>query len=311
MAESTEQMSLEGILGGEKAPEKVVPEKKTELEIPVLGEKPAGEVKDPVEKQQAERNISRKQAMRDKEQDAQGRVRDKETGQYVAKTPPKEEAVAPAKAEESAKPAAQAAPDAAVQQEFTEKEKAFLRAAQEERGKRQALEARLAAIEAAKPQEPAKTFWDDPEAALKAHEDRIRQESTNARLQMAEFSARQRHADFDEKIATFSQVAQQTPGLIQQWLAAPDPAEYAYQLGKNHLELKQVGSLEEMRAKIERETTTRVRAEVEAELKAKAEALEKARAAIPESLSAARSTGTANRPVWSGPTPLDSILGKG
>ena len=305
-----EQMSLEGILGDEKPVSPAA--EKPALEIPVLGENlTPKEVKDPVEKQQAERNISRKQAMRDKEQDAQGRVRDPDTGQYVAKTPPEEKPAAPAaatppKEPEAAKPAVPAAP----QQEFTEKEKAFLRAAQEERGKRQALEARLAAMEAAKPQEPAKTFWDDPEAALKAHEDRIRQESTNARLGMAEYAARQRHPDFQEKVAIFTDLAMKTPGLGQAMLSSPDPAEFVYTTAKNHKDLQDAGGIEQMRAKIERETTARVRAEVETELKAKADELAKARAALPTSLSDARSTGPANRPVWSGPTPLDSILGK-
>lgn len=303
-----QQMSLEGILSGEKpAPREPVAEKPMP-EIPALGDTPLPE------QPKIERPVSRKVAMRDKEQLAQGRVRDPETGQYTKieskpEEPAKPEAPKePVKAEEPAKPAV---PSAAPQQEFTEKEKAFLRAAQEERGKRQELERRLAAMEAAKgPAEPAKTFWDDPEAALKAHEDRIRQEATNARLGMAEFTARQRHPDFDEKVAKFAEIIQGTPGLHQQWLASPDPAEFAYTIAKNHMELQQVGSMEEMRAKIERETEARVRTKIEAELKAKADIMARDRAAIPPSLSDARSSGPANRPVWNGPTPLDSILGK-
>lgn len=302
-----EQMSLGDILSEEKPAPAPEPAPEAAPAEPVVAE-----VKDPVEKQQAERNVSRKQAMRDKEQDAQGRVRDPETGQYLPKGEPKpvelEKPAEPAKAE--AKPAEPAKP-AAPQQEFTEKEKAFLRAAQEERQKRQQLEARLKEMEATKAQEPPKTFWDDPEAALAKHTAEVRQEATNARLAMAEFNARQRHPDFQEKVDVFSQLAQQTPGLVQQWLASPDPAEFAYKMGKNHKDLQDVGGMEQMRAKIERETTARVRAEVEAELKAKAEALAKDRAAIPPSLSDARAVGAAHKPVWSGPTPLDSILGKG
>lgn len=257
-----------------------------------------------------ERPTSRKVAHRDAEQAAQGRVRDPETGQYT-KIEPKEEPAPVAAAPEAPKPeeaAKPAAPVAAAQQEFTEKEKAFLRAAQEERGKRQALEARLRELEAAKPAEPAKTFWDDPEAAMQAQEARLRQESLNTRLNTAELIARQRHPDFDEKVALFAQVVQQNPQIQQQWLQAMDPAEFAYTIGKNHQEFQQVGSMEEYRAKIERETAARVRTEVEAELKAKAAALEKARADLPGSLSTARGT-TVNRPTWSGPSSLDDILG--
>jgi hypothetical protein len=265
----------------------------------------------PVEKTEAtpepkvERPQSRRKAWADREQDAQGRIRDPETGQYTAKPVPEAEPAKP----EPAKPEP-AKPAVAPQQEFTEKEKAFQKAMLEERGKRQEIERRLAAIEAAKPAattEPAKTFWDDPEGALAKHQAEARKESINTRLQMAEMFARKSHPDFDEKIEVFGKILQQTPGLHAQWISAPDPAEFAYNLGKNHMELEQAGSIEEMRAKIERETSARVRAEVEAELKAKADALAKERAALPPSLSEARSTGV-NKPVWGGPPSLDEIL---
>ena len=82
---------------------------------------------------------------------------------------------------------------------------------------------------------------------------------------------------------------------------------FAYNMGKNHLELRQVGNLDAMREKIVKETEARVRAEVEAQFKAKQEELETQRAALPPSLSDVRSTG-ANRRVWGGPTALDDIL---
>lgn len=300
-----EQMSLGDILSDEK-PAPAAPAPAAEAPAPdrVVEASTDGVTKpDPVEKV-----ISRKQAARDKEQLAQGRIRDPETGQYLPKEAPKEEAKAtPAPAAPVAEPPK---PAAAPQQEFTEKEKAFLRAAQEERGKRQELERRMAEMQAKVPQEPAKTFWDDPEAALAKHTAEVRQEATNARLQMAEFNSRQKHPDFDEKVAVFATLLQQTPGLTQQWLASNDPAEFAYTLGKNHKELQEVGGIEAMRAKIERDTTARVRAEVEAELRAKADALAKDRAALPPSLSEARAVGGGNKPVWSGPTSLDNILGK-
>lgn len=279
--------SMDDILGDKEPEPAPVETPKEQLDLPAV----------PVEAK-VERPISRKQAHRDKEQESQGRVRDPDTGQYA----PKE--AEPAKAEpvkvEPVKPVV------APQQEFTEKEKAFQRAMMEERGKRQALEARLAAIEAVKPPastEPAKTFWDDPEAALAKHRSEIKQEAISARLQTAEFIARQKHTDFDAKIEVFSTVLQQTPGLYQQFIAAPDPAEFAYNIGKNHMELQEAGGIPELRAKIAAET----RLQIEAELKVKAEALAKERAALPPSLSEARSTGV-NKPVWGGVPSMDSIL---
>ncbi len=119
--------------------------------------------------------------------------------------------------------------------------------------------------------------------------------------------ARYRHTDFEEKLNIFQELVSKTPGLWQQCLASVDPAEYAYGLAKNHQELQQVGNLDALKAKIEKETEARVRVKIEAEIKAKDEALQKERAALPGSLSDARSSGV-NRPVWGGPPPLDAVL---
>lgn len=295
-----EQMELNDILNEKSAP-------KPEPQAPAVP--PPVEVKDSVEKQQVERNRGLRDKHREREQDAQGRVRDPVTGQYAAKEPKTEEAAKPTeKAPEKPAEAPPAKAIAAPQQELTDKEKAFLRAAQEERGKRQELERRLAAIESAKAQppasaEPAKTFWDDPEGALEKHKQEIRREQIQERLKTTELIARRAHPDFEEKLAVFATVVQQTPGLSQQWLASPDPAEFAYNLGKNHLELQQAGSIDELRAKIEKET----RIKLETELKEKADKLAQERAAIPPSLSEARSTGV-NKPVWGGIPSLEDVL---
>ena len=312
MIDQIEQQSLESILSDEKpaprepaapaapAAEKPMPE------IPVLGDTPLPE------QPKIERPVSRRVAARDKEQRAQGRERDPETGQYVKvedKAEPAPAAAAPAKEVAPAAPSVPAPPaPVAPPQEFTEKEKAFLRAAQEERGKRQELERRLAAIEAAKPQEPAKTFWDDPEAAIAKQKQELQQAVVGMRLQTAEGIARARYPDFDAKVAVFSELAMSTPGLGQQMLAAPDPAEFAYRTAANHMAIKEAGGVEALLAKKEAETRAKVRIEIEAELKAKAEELAKDRAALPPSLSDARSTGAASRQVWSGPPSLEEIL---
>lgn len=245
-----------------------------------------------------ERATSRKKEWADKEQAAQGRVRDPNTGQYSTKVEPEP---TPEPVKEAPKP---------VQQDMTDKEKAFLRTAQEERYKRQELEKRLAALEAAKPAEPVKTFWDDPEAALKrqqeeikAERDSIRNETLTARLQTSEFIARKAHPDFDEKVDVFGELLKETPGLHAQWLADPDPAEFAYKAAKSHIDLKEAGSIDGLREKIEKE----VRLKIEAELNEKAAKLAAERAALPPSLSDARSKGN-HKTVWSGAPSMDSIL---
>jgi BMFP domain-containing protein YqiC len=278
--------SLDDVLSEEKPVETVV-------EAPVV------ETADPVE-----RTISKREEHREKEYAAQGR--DPETGKFVPKEEPKEEV----KAEPKVEPKVEAKVDPKPVPQFTDKEKALLRAAQAERDKRQELERRLAALEANKPQEPEKTFWDDPEGKLKKQQDElqalreeIRQMMVGTKMQTAESLARYKYQDFDEKIQIFTELAQTTPGLGQQLLSAPDPAEFAYRTATAHKQLTEAGSIENLRASIEKE----VRAKIEGELKAKEEELRKQRANLPPSLSDARGARV-NKPVWNGPTPLDTVL---
>lgn len=320
----SEQMRLDDILGGSD---------------------PDGRAKDPVERQQAQRNAetdtptpdgatarttepaeaaaapkpernksSRKQWQqkeRDTREAAEGRVRDPETGQYVKK--PEPEAKPPAAAETKPDAAADPAATAPVaterkeppQQEFTPKELAFLKAAQEERRKRQAMEQQLAALQQNQTPQEKKTFWDDPEAALQQFQKEITNVTLKTRLDTSETIARTRYKDFDDNVAEFAGLMQTVPGVREQWLAAADPAEFAYQVGKRQRDLKQIGNIEEYRAKIERET----RARLEAEYKAKAEERTRQAAELTPSLSDARGGGAQARPVFTGPTSLDNILG--
>lgn len=288
------------------------PKEKPAPEIPVFSETKA----EPEPK--VERVQSSKKQWEDKEQGAKGRVRDPATGQFLpkpeAELAPKEEVKPEAKVEAKS----EQKQEQKQQEELTAKEKAYLRAAQDERGKRQALERQIAE---AKGKEPEKKFWDDPEAALastRADVAKTKQEMENLgvsiRLNTAETIARSRHPDFDEKVAVFTEITggitdlAQQAAFINQWMSAPDPAEYAYKVGKNHMELKQAGNLDQLRANIEKETEAKVRAKIETELKEKEERLRKERDALPGSISEARGTGGSRAPVWGGPTPLDDIL---
>lgn len=301
-----ELMSLEGILKDEQ------PAGREPVAEPVDKEPAAAEPAEP----KVERVESIEKKWEEREQGARGRVRDPATGQFVQKTEqaaadPKADPKAPALKEEP-KPAVALAP----RQEMTDKERAFLRGMEEERGKRQALEQRLAALEAGKTQPGAatgapKTFWDDPEGALAKHQQEIQQVGMNTRLNTAEMIARSRLPDFDEKVQVFrdilSKAGPSTAIMVQQWVSSPDPAMHAYNLGKNQLELQQVGGLDALREKITKETEAKVRAQIEAEVKAKSESLDKARAELPGSLSDVRSSGV-NRPAWGGVPTLDDIL---
>lgn len=264
----------------------------------VLNEK-APEVKEeaPAEKTETvERAESVREAHRRKEDEARGR--DPTTGKFLPKEEPKEVKAEPEVKQEvkEQKP------------EFTEKERAFLKAAEEERRKRQELERELAQYRQPKQEktEEKKTFWDDPEGYFKSHEEKIAKRETALTLNVSEKLARSRYKDFDEKVEVFAESLKSTPGLHAEWLASPDPAEFAYRHGARVKEIREVGDIDKYREKIEKET----RAKLEAEFKAKQEELEKARAALPGSLSDVRGASTQQKNVFTGPTPLEDILGR-
>lgn len=277
-------------------------------EVPAAAEPdaPAGGEKQPVE-----RAVSKRQEWRDREAVAKGMERDKTTGQFLPKKATEEPAAA---AEEPAKPEAKAAPEKAPEapaappkQDLTEKERAFLATAQEERRKRQELERRLAEMAAAKPKEPEKTFWDDPEAALRRQQEEVQKAVVGTKLQTSEVIARSRYKDFDEKMGTFAELAQENPVIVQQMLAAPDPADFAYRAAASHKMLKDAGGIEQLLEKARAEAAAETRAKLEAELKEREERLRKEREALPPTLSQARGTAV-HKPVWGGPTGLDDIL---
>ena len=241
---------------------------------------------------------SERKKLQRKEWEAQGR--DPETGQFIKKEEPKEEVKTEVKVEPKVEQ---------KKEEFTDRERAFLRATEEERRKRQDLERRLAELE--KPKEKTvekKSFWDEPDARLKATEDnveqRLSQKELNIILRTSEMIARSKYKDFDEKIEEFAAVLQKTPGLHAQWIASQDPAEFAYRTGEKTKLLKDAGSIDEYKAKLEVE----LRQKLEAEYKAKEEEFNKKRAELPGSLSEVKGVAKQQRSVFTGPTPLDAVL---
>ena len=280
---------------------------------PAAKEPAAAEPKEPAEPAVDRPKPSRKEHMK-REYAAQGR--DPDTGQFVAKEQPVQAEPVPTE-QKAAEPTESpkgppAAPEPSEAQKAWEREKAaLLKAALDERNKRQELERQLAQpTKPAQPQEPAKTFWEDPEGHLNAIKEQSSQVALQTKLQTAEMIARSRYQDFDQEVAVFKEMALSVPGLAQQCFSSPDPAEFAYRTGKFHRELNEAGGLAQLRTKIEAET----RAKVETEFKAKEEArladMARQRAALPGSLSDVRGAAASKRMEYTGPTPLDVILGK-
>ena len=267
-----------------------------ELNEVLSDEKP----KEEIVEQKQERPDSAKRAHREKEAAAveEGRKRD-EAGRFAREEKEKAEA----------KPEAEQKPEPKPEQkeELSPRERAAFAAMQDERRKRQELENRLAQIEQAQKQPPPKSFVEDPDGALARYQQEMQQQLSGAIVQTkvsaTEAVARAQHKDYDQIVEVFGQVCQNTPGLYQQALASPNPAEFAYRIGKNYHDLQQAGSIEQLKERIEKEA----RIKVENEYKQKHEELEKLRQSLPSSLSEARGTNQ-QRVQYTGPTPLGAIL---
>jgi hypothetical protein len=180
-------------------------------------------------------------------------------------------------------------------------------ALRDERHKRQQLEARLAEIERAQtqqfqqPQEVPDQF-EDPNG----HSDWLiaqsAQRATTAAIQAfqdqmvyhSEQRARAKYQDFDQKLEAFAQLVQADPTLGRKLYEQPEPAEWAYEQAKTHLEVQRYGSIEGL---------------IEARI---AERLQTARPAqvVPPSISNQRNVGTRTGPAWSGPRPLSDLLAR-
>lgn len=259
-------------------------------------------------KPEVERVVSIRGKHREKEQDAKGeRVRN-EKGQFEAKEEVKEE-VKPEEAKPEVKAEVKAEKPEA--QELTAKERAFLKNAESERAKRQALEQEIANLRSQLPkpeQQPQQRFQDNPEGYMAGVVNEMNTALIRNRLDTSDALARRAHADYPDKLQKFTEMCHTVPGLFQQMLQQPDPAEFAYKTAKTHEELESAGSIDELRAKIETDTRAKVEAEIRAKIKAEEEARQAAAAALPGSLSKVTGAGAPSRVSWSGPTSLDSIL---
>lgn len=204
--------------------------------------------------------------------------------------------------------APQAAPPAAVEDAPLVPRKAL----QDERSKRQALEAEFQALrqqfEAIQnPPQPPPSVWDD-EQGWEEHfgqtvvQKAVSEATFNARLDMSEMMTRQAHADFEEKKAAFVEAMKTTPGLQQRALQDPHPWNFAYQYVTNQERMQELSAVNvaDLEAKL--------RAQITAELQAQSPA--PLRSAVPPSLSQERNVGSRQGPAWTGPTPLSDLLNR-
>lgn len=227
------------------------------------------------------------QAEAERPRDEHGRFLPKDTG---------EQQEAPQGAE-PAEPSATPAPEpATVPRAALEDER---RKRQAEASRAQYLEAQLQQFQRQQPAEQPAGFWDDPDARLEQFGEsliqRWEQRQIVNKANASEAAAKAKYEDYDEVIQEFHRAAAENPRLAAEMFTAPDPAEYAYRKAKSARDLAEVGSLEELEAKI--------RAKVEAEIRASAPSI-----TAPQTTANQRSVGTRSGPVWTGPKALGELL---
>jgi hypothetical protein len=193
------------------------------------------------------------------------------------------------------------------------------RALQDERSKRQQLEAELAQLrqQYAQPQPQAQQAqeqgppdrWEDPDgydqwligqaaqaARAEAHETYQRQ-----RIEASAIEAMQRIPDYQEKIQVFEQMAAANPALMQEMIRQPNPAEYAYNMAKTQVDIQQYGGIDGL-------INARVQEALKAQQPANLADVASRLPSAPPSISSDRSVGARSGPAWGGPTPLSEIL---
>jgi hypothetical protein len=108
--------------------------------------------------------------------------------------------------------------------------------------------------------------------------------------------AKDRHPDFDEFEAEFIKAVEKNPTLGDNADNSPDPAEYAYKMGKQLREMQGINSIDDLREKIRAEE----RAKIQAELTQAQPAAPQVSGIlqIPKSLASIRGTGVGVKPEW-------------
>ncbi len=191
-------------------------------------------------------------------------------------------------------------------------DKAFKAKALDETKKRQALQAELNQTkqQLSKARQPTDKpgFWEDPDGAIGNLsvdvDNRISQAVTNMSVAMM----KSMHPDYDEKESVFIDMVSQNPALATQMNQSINPAEFAYNTAKNHLEMQEIGDIDSFKADLIAQGYAKAKAELEGEKNAEIKKAIETRSELPGSLSNERAAG-GNKSLPYTPTELDSIIG--
>lgn len=194
--------------------------------------------------------------------------------------------------------------------EKSETDKAFAtikRELKEAKRERDAMAARMQEIQA--PQRPVlDPLAMDPADFDKAINERISQTALASRLATSEEIAADKYPDYEEMRDVFAEEVQKNPSIYREMLQARNPAEFAYQFGKQTIARQEIGDPIQFAEKIRQETIAKTMTDLDKIVEEKV----KARLAgiLPSSLADAQTQGgrATNPDGFNGPTPLSDIL---
>jgi hypothetical protein len=176
--------------------------------------------------------------------------------------------------------------------------------------KEKALEAELARIRQknrdqelallAKQEEEKPYLGEEYEKRFLDTETKFQRELVNQKLDLSESFARDKYADFDEKMETFKVLVNENPALYAQMVQQPNPADFAYKTALNQQKLQEMGNPLEYEKKLEEKIRAKLKAEIETEA-AKREDL-------PGTLATTRGIAGTHAATWQGPPSLDDVL---
>lgn len=181
-----------------------------------------------------------------------------------------------------------------------------------ERKRREAAEARLAALEQEQ-RKPPTSVHEDEDKAFNERLSEATRPIAQRLLNLSISAAKRQHEDYQEVYDFMDSEVLAHPELMQAINNADDPGEYIYQLGKTRKELAAVGGdftkLREQAVSSERDKRVKIEAENKA-LKAELDALKASkekRDQIPQSLNAEQSSAVKGD-SFAGPTPLKNVF---
>ena len=168
------------------------------------------------------------------------------------------------------------------EESFTEREKAFLTKANDEKAKRQELERQLADKE--KPAEPELPDpMEDPKGYAKALEQQNAATQFAMRVSVSQELMRDKHEDYDEKEAAFIELTKGDPSLVSQMQRSSNPAKFAYDMAVKNERMAQFDNFETaVKSEVEKQVSS-AREQIEKELRKEYEAKLKKAESLPES----------------------------